>query len=432
VRFIHYDEARKAAMDRVRAHLAATPGIERLLIVNDIFGSLRVVVWAAEDVFDDTRRELSGQLAEGCGPWWTGELLSVGGAGTGATLWEEAWHEASRDPDSERLRRLDRHRSRTAWFADADAPVWRAPEEGPPVVVFYSFKGGMGRSTTLASFAVQRAQAGERVAVVDFDLDAPGIGTLLAVDRAGVIAPWGVVDYLLERPRGEVPLADYNHSCSRLAAAGEIRVFPAGNLDDSYAEKLARVDFDEPTRSARSTYVQLLEDIRATLSPRWILLDARTGMSEPAGRLLSGLAHLHVLFATTSEQSWRGLRAVLDRLGSHRVLARRTQAEIVLVQAMVPSTTEGARLATASFAERARQEFTDHYYAAEPSEPEDDRFWDVGDLDSEDAPHVPLAIPYRESLAHFADIADIVDRLAEREYAAIAERIAERFRPTEA
>ena len=38
--------------------------------------------------------------------------------------------------------------------------------------------GGVGRSTALAAFAIQRARLGERVAVVDLDLDAPGIGAL--------------------------------------------------------------------------------------------------------------------------------------------------------------------------------------------------------------------------------------------------------------
>ena len=123
---------------------------------------------------------------------------------------------------------------------------------------------------------------------------------------------------------------------------------------------------------------------------------------------------------------------VIDRLGRQRVIAEQPQAEIVLVQAMVPATAESARLATSAFTERARQEFTDLYYAEDPGDPADDRFWDVRDLDSEDAPHAPVAIPYREMLANFRDLADVADPLCENEYAAVAERIAGRFRREEA
>ena len=43
------------------------------------------------------------------------------------------------------------------------------------VVTFYSFKGGVGRTLALLNVAYEIADAGQRVLVVDFDLEAPAI-----------------------------------------------------------------------------------------------------------------------------------------------------------------------------------------------------------------------------------------------------------------
>src|SRR3954465_1267346 len=43
------------------------------------------------------------------------------------------------------------------------------------VVTFYSYKGGVGRSFTLANIAVLLARWGYRVLAVDWDLEAPGL-----------------------------------------------------------------------------------------------------------------------------------------------------------------------------------------------------------------------------------------------------------------
>ena len=344
-------------------------------------------------------------------------------------LWEHGWNSAHSVPGNDRFRILERHRNRTGWFQEYAKPLWKAPEGGPPILVFYSFKGGGARSTALASFVIQRARKGDRVVVVDFDLDAPGVGQLLAADEKGTSSPWGTVDYLLERTQGKVPLPDYHHPCSRVAGKGEILVFSAGHLDAGYVDKLARVDFVQTSTGDRSLIAQLLEDIRS-VKPNWILLDARTGLSEPSGHLLSGLAHLHVLFGTTSEQSWQGLRVVIDRLGKQRVLDNKAQSECLLVQAMVPADIEVARRATETFAERARSEFTEHYYAEEPADPSDESLWDVRDLDSEDAPHVPVPIAYEQRLAHFRDVSEVADLLVEaKDYRNLASRIAGRFEP---
>ncbi len=434
MKFVHYDEARKAAIETIRRWMKSGTAVEKGLLVTDLFGKLRLILWPRSSPFEAPRKSLEDEMRE-CGPWWTSEILLVPDGGeVDRYLWESAWKEARPDGELPSLRTLSRHRSRSAWFVPVEEPLWQAPERGPPVVVFYSFKGGVGRSTALASFAMQRARAGERVAVVDFDLDAPGIGRLLAADEQGAISPWGVVDYLIERSNGEVPIKDYYHRCARVAGAGEILVFPAGVLDESYADKLARVDFGEPPREAGFPIVSLLQDVKAAVAPQWILLDARTGVSEAAGHLLSGLAHLHVLFGTTSQQSWQGLQVVIDRLGRQEVLADKPQAEIVLVQAMVPPTTEAARAARSSFANRARDEFTERYYAEAPQDPADlstestERFWDVSDLDSADAPHVPAPITYDQRLADFRDIGEVADLLCQSpEYAAVAARILSRF-----
>jgi hypothetical protein len=103
------------------------------------------------------------------------------------------------------------------------------------------------------------------------------------------------------------------------------------------------------------------------------------------------------------------------------------QADILLVQAMVPPTAEAARRAAEIFSERARSEFSESYYAEELEDPADDKFWDVRDLESADGPHVPVAVAYDPRLADFRDVAEIADYLCEREYVAIAERIGARF-----
>lgn len=437
MKFVHYDEARKATTEAISRWMKSDSGVDKALLVTDLFGKLRLILWSRGDSVEGARKGLEKQVPENP-PWWSGEILLMSGADeVDRNLWEGAWAEALPDSESPNLRTLSRHRTRSSWFAKVEEPLWQAPEDGPGIVVFYSFKGGVGRSTTLASFAIQRARAGERVAVIDFDLDAPGIGRLLAADERGAVSPWGVVDYLVERPHGEVPLDDYYHGCARVAGKGEILVFPAGTLSEDYPDKLARVDLEEPPREAGSPIVSLLQEIKASLAPQWILLDARTGVSEAAGHLLSGLAHLHVLFGTTSEQSWQGLRAVIDRLGRQKVLIGKPQAEIVLVQSMVPPSAEAALTARNFFADRAREEFTERYYAAAPEnagDPSNEMFWDVRDLDSADAPHAPVAITYDQRLADFRDIAEVADLLSQyTEHHDVANRILARFeRETEA
>lgn len=421
--FIHFDEAKAAAVAAVKEWIRAAPSEIRALLILDLLGKLRLVLWGDAGV--DTA-SLEATLDERSGPWWTGEVLRVSKLDpVMQQVYDNAWSAARPNVDESRVRVHDRHRSRTAWFTDVDTP-WAAPEGGPPIVVFYSFKGGLGRSTVLASFAIQRARAGERVCVLDFDLDSPGVGRLLAADAKGLTARWGVVDFLLERTVGDAPLADYYHRCDRVAGAGEIVVFPAGSLDEGYADKLARADLEEAPGAREGAFLKLLQRVRDELAPRWILLDARTGVSESAGQLLAGIAHLHVLLGTTQEQSWQGLDLVLDRLGKERVVANRSQAEVVLVHAMVPAG-EAGNLDRRAFLARAERDFSERYYAEASEGQDEDRFWDTRDLDSLDAPHVPVSVDYDAKLATFGDIADVADALSSGPYSMIADRIASRF-----
>ena len=67
---------------------------------------------------------------------------------------------------------------------------------GVPRIVFASLKGGVGRSTALCVLAAHFSRHGRRVLAVDFDLEAPGIGTMLLDEQE--LPPFGTLDYLVE------------------------------------------------------------------------------------------------------------------------------------------------------------------------------------------------------------------------------------------
>lgn len=430
----HQDEARRGAVEVLRKEIGATEESKAVLI-DDLFGVLRLVLWNG-GAGAHLESRIDSELTASSAPYWKGEIL-VGDNDVAAEreLASRAWNEAVPDerlPD--RLRTLERHRNRGWWFDERPEPVWpleAGSRRVAPVVTFYSFKGGVGRTTALAAFAIQRARAGEEVVVIDADLDAPGVGGLFLEGPEGPMPRWGLADYLLEARHGDVDLMDYLHAVrsERIAGSGAISVMPVGAVEDAYLGKLARLDL-EPRRgtASRDPFEALLRQVRETREPDWILIDSRAGLADPAGALLGGFAHLAVLFGTSSEASWAGLKIVLGRLGRERLNRGFPQADCMLVHGMV--TSEASERARRAFGERARDEFEDVYYAEEPGDPEIRReeIWYTGDAESSDAPHVPAALHYEHRLAFFDRLESVADFLASsQDHRELAGRIAGRL-----
>ncbi|HIH04377.1 MAG TPA: P-loop NTPase [Methanoregulaceae archaeon] len=311
-------------------------------------------------------------------------------------------------------------------------PLWKLSPEHPPIITFYSFKGGVGRSTILAAVAIQLAHEGKRIAVLDMDLDAPGVGRLLTDDPTAIPA-WGIIDYLLEAPLGPVDVTDYLHRCTsaEIAGSGEIIVFPAGTINQRYPEKLSRIDLDLPLTIQDHGFASMLDAVREHLSPDFILIDARSGLSDVAGLVLAEISHLAVLIGTGSDQSWQGLTYVIHRMGAEHLHRELPQQDCVLVQAMIPEV-EPAPARTA-FQGRALDVFSEEYYAPDPEDPDeyDDQVWYIGDQDDELAPHREVSITYKPKLAFYHELRDVAETLnRDTEYRALTEKITVKFRRT--
>ncbi len=425
----HFDEARRNVLQQLDA-LVLQPSIERALLSPDIFARVRVALWVSSEWTAEQQDALAADLAQAAGPFWGGLWVRSGAmSDADRAVFDELWEEGARHSD--KIRVNERHRSLSVWLRHPLTPPWSAdadPPEGPPIVSFYAFKGGAGRSTALAIFAAQRAHAGERVAVIDLDLAAPGLGPLLTEPDA---VQYGVVDYWLERPllKEDIDLRDYYARVSSPAVigAGEIFVFPAGRFDETYLLKLARLDFT-PSADAEHPLQALLRQIRDELSPDWMLLDARAGLSESAGFALGGLAHLNVLFGTTSAASWSGVRRAIRRLGAERALRGLPQEECLLVQSMTPANPQTAHLAQEDFRRNAQLTFEQEYYLPDPEDPEEDSQWYLRDMDSRDAPHIPVALFYSEQVAFFTRVEDLIAYgLKADDYQELGARILNRF-----
>jgi hypothetical protein len=219
----HFDQARQAAL-HVLEDLVRQQRVERALLSPDIFARIRVALWFADAPSPDQRKELEGRLGAATGPFWGGLWIAAAQTSNAdRALLESLWEEGAPHAASVSIRINERHRSLSVWLRPLPGPPWPTDPEadagGPPILSFYAFKGGAGRSTALAIFAAQRAHAGERVVVVDLDLAAPGVGVLLG-DPA--VAQAGVVDYWLEQPLlGEhLDLRDYYFRVSQPAVIG--------------------------------------------------------------------------------------------------------------------------------------------------------------------------------------------------------------------
>ena len=191
-----------------------------------------------------------------------------------------------------------------------------------PIVTFYSYKGGVGRTTALITFANYYAyHYKKKVVILDFDFEAPGITNYFDFSLDDLENKNGVVEYLLDKQalknnRDLKLIQNYMIQVSKeYSADGSIYIMPAGNLFgdenlDSYIEALARIDINS-TDTIIKQIIELIEDINQTINPDVILIDSRTGFNDIFGFLINKISDVIVGLFEENIQTKAGLKLFL-------------------------------------------------------------------------------------------------------------------------
>ncbi len=190
----------------------------------------------------------------------------------------------------------------------------------PLITTFYSFRGGVGRSTTLGLVAgILATEKKRRVVIVDFDLEAPGISILLESDIEQINQEnYGVLDYLYQRfltPEENFPPIESCIYQVELKARGELFLVPVGEYDENYIHRLAELDrgtLQAFYRRDNNPVQQLIEDIKEQLNPDVILIDARPGFNDTSAIALLDLADLGIICFSPTDQSFKGLSWIVQ------------------------------------------------------------------------------------------------------------------------
>lgn len=290
--------------------------------------------------------------------------------------------------------------------------ITQASESGPARVVFFSIKGGVGRSSALAASAWSLAQSGKKVLVLDLDLESPGLST--AIQSTERPTAYGITDWLVEDlvDNGD-SILQYMVASSDLSRDGEILVVPAhGDNPGEYISKLGRVWMPkvqaDGSRERWSQRLQrLVNQLEDKYQPDIVLIDSRAGIDEVASSCITDLgATLILLFAIDGSQTWSGYKILFEHWQrSHSIIDIRERLQIV--SGLTPDTE------TISYLERLRANawilFADTQYdEIEAGDIIGDR-WNFEESD-DTAPHSPWAIQWNRS---FTGLQSLHGRLAE-------------------
>ncbi|MBI5369426.1 MAG: tetratricopeptide repeat protein, partial [Planctomycetes bacterium] len=202
-------------------------------------------------------------------------------------------------------------------------------------MVFYSFKGGVGRSMALANAAVQLAiKHGKDVIAVDFDLEAPGLHHYFGYQDADLAQRVGLLDYLQDyvccldnegrsSPRIQdylVPPAAPIHGLVEARTkegGGSLRLLHCGRTN---ADFMARVqEFGWRTFFHDRHGYEIIRALRRQLcaAADVVLIDARAGQTEVGATPTVLMADAVVLLFTSNAQNLHGTEEMVRRLHHH-------------------------------------------------------------------------------------------------------------------
>jgi MinD-like ATPase involved in chromosome partitioning or flagellar assembly len=194
----------------------------------------------------------------------------------------------------------------------------------PPRFVFYSLKGGVGRSTALLLWGRHLAHQNKTVLLVDLDLEAPGLGAqLLPAEQR---PEYGVADWLVEDLAGgrtEEMIAEMAAQSPVSKEPGLIVVPALGGISKKHLNnviaKLARAHLEGeegPPEAAgfAGRLNRMFHCLEQRISPDVVLIDSRAGLHETAAANLLHLDAEALLFAEDLPVTWQSYSYLFHHL----------------------------------------------------------------------------------------------------------------------
>ncbi len=405
--------------DEVRANVAAVlretelpPAAAQIHVIRDVWGRVRIALPESEGAAAAAFRPISEALSRRLGPraYPTGEGVLFLDQASVETLEEAAV------PLLPGVAWCERLVVGSGWWNASPTPG-----SGQACrYTLYSVKGGVGRSTTAAVLAQRLASKGERVLVVDLDLESPGLSaSLIEPDRQ---PRFGVTDWFVEELTGQG-----SHVLDELGARpawaqpleGDVFVAPAHGRDPGeYLAKLGRVYVDPP-RTWIAKLQKMLLGIETRFQPTTVLVESRSGLHDIAAATVCGLGAEILLFANGSRSCWTDY-GILFRHWREVGVATELRRRLTLIAALTPEDRRKAHLA--DFREQAWNVFRDLIYDEVPSEgPTGDEFsFDIAD---EAAPHYPAVVLWTRGLAGSPSLRALPAPAVDKAYADVFERL---------
>lgn len=434
---LHFDTALPVLMGIVSRAPLFQERMEKICVIRDLRGCLRLVIRLTKstcsseicDSEDGRIRDLESELRKQLGPWFQGPILTncadePARKRTAEVLMERAcqqeigwpphWPQevedgigAKRPIVRDRWCSLERVQSKETWLSRTSGmPPWELERGKPAIVSFYSFKGGVGRTTCMGIIAYQLARMGKKVVCVDLDLEAPGVADVLGMPMSEL----GLMDYLLSSLVGEgTATLQPSDICKQVGLHGvPVWVVPAGKSDAvAYVEKLARLDYlsgrdltGETQSPVAKGMTNLLKAIKGQQKPDFVFLDCRAGFHDLGGLGLHDLAHVEVIVGRASLQTQHGLEVILALQKQRR---KEPQRRFCLVHTFASADPQERAGQHERWRGKLYELFQDNQMYSGASE--------IPQETDDQAAHFPWTIEFNQSVGYAASLADADLRL---------------------
>lgn len=174
------------------------------------------------------------------------------------------------------------------------------------VVTFYSYKGGVGRSFSLANVGLILAQWGYRVLIIDWDIEAPGLHQYFSGYTQGACD--GVIDFLVDCAQDKPKEWDkYIQAVIAPDVADNLALMPATReTNGRYTEAVQALDWD--VLYDEHALGEHIEVLRAAWIENFdfVLIDSRTGVTDFSGLTTAQLPDILGFLFTANHQSLDG------------------------------------------------------------------------------------------------------------------------------